>query len=77
MANLNIADTQAKLAKALYDTGKTLVIAAMNSPYDIEEMPFVKNYVCTYGVARMWVESASDVIFGKLKGDAPIAVDIK
>lgn len=68
---------QAKLAKALYDTGKTLVIAAMNSPYDIEEMPFVKNYVCTYGVARMWVESASDVIFGKLKGDAPIAVDIK
>ena len=68
---------QVTLAKALYDTGKTLVIAAMNSPYDLEEMPFVNNYVCTYGVARQWVESASDVIFGKLKGDAKLPVNIK
>ena len=68
---------QAKLAKAVYETGKPFIAVAMNSPYDLEEMDFVKNYVCTYGVARQWVESASDVIFGKLKGDAKLPVDIK
>ena len=68
---------QAKLAKALYDTGKPLVVVAMNSPFDIEEMDFVKNYVCTYGVACQWVNSASEVIFGKREGSAPVPVDIK
>jgi beta-N-acetylhexosaminidase len=68
---------QVKLAKALYECGKPFIAVAMNSPYDLIEMDFVKNYVCTYGVARQWVESASDVIFGKLKGDAKLPVDIK
>ena len=68
---------QAELAKVLYDTGKKLVVVAMNSPYDIEEMDFIENYICTYGVASDWAIAASDVMFGKNNNRAKVPVNIK
>lgn len=56
---------QGVLAKKLYETGKPLLVTAMNSPFDIEEMSFVENYICTYGVAAQWMKTAAASIFGK------------
>lgn len=71
-----IYSEQAQLVKALYDTGKTTIVVAMNSPFDIDEMEYIKNYVCTYGVANDWMIYAADSIFGYNKVNAVPPVKI-
>ena len=63
-------ENQGVLAKKLFETGKTLVVVAMNSPFDIEKIRFVKNYICTYGVSAQWIKTAAKSIFGKRTANA-------
>ena len=76
VCNTVIYKVQKALVDALYNTGKKLVVVAMDSPFDIEEYPYVKNYVCTYGVANDWMIAAANVIFGEKAGNAKPPVTI-
>lgn len=76
--NAILYDGQQKLINEILNSGKTVIAVAMDSPYDIEIMPRVKNYICTYGVAAESANAAVDVIFGDLKGEAkpPVTINI-
>ncbi len=54
-----IFKNQVQLYEALEKLGKTLIVVAMESPYDIELIPQCKNYIATYGVARDWMKVES------------------
>ena len=43
----------------------------------LEEMDFIENYICTYGVASDWAIAASDVMFGKNNNRAKVPINIK
>ncbi len=68
--NAIIHENQQLMAKALYDTGKQLIIVAMDSPYDIELMPYAESFIATYGVSAASMHAAADVIIGKETGNA-------
>jgi beta-N-acetylhexosaminidase len=67
---------QIELVRALKATGKTIVVVAMESPYDIVEFPEIATYVCTYGCAYDAMAAAAKVIFGKLqaRGKLPVTM---
>ena len=69
---------QKELVDRLSVTGKPVIVIAMESPYDIEEFPQIKNYICTYGVAHDSIASAAEVVFGKIQavGIPPIKLGI-
>ncbi len=76
--NAILYEEQAKLANQLLAEKKaTVVVVAMDSPYDIEVMPGVENYICTYGAVAASMQAAVEVMTGKLKGDAVPPVTIK
>ena len=77
MCNGIIYNNQKDLVKALYDTGKKIVVVATDSPYDIELVPYVDSFVCTYGVSAAAMEAASKVIYGELNCNAVPPVTIK
>ena len=77
MCNGIIYNKQAELVKALYDTGKKIVAVAMDSPYDVEIVPYVENFVCTYGVSAQASEAAARVIYGELSCNAVPPVTIR
>ncbi len=74
--NAILYESQVTLAEKLSGIGKLLVVVAMESPLDCIHMPFVKNYICTYGVANDWAVEAAACLFGKSAGNAvaPIAL---
>lgn len=76
--NAILYEGQQKLVNEILNSGKTVIAVAMDSPYDIEIMPQVKNYICTYGVAAESANAAADVISGKLNGSAkaPVTMNI-
>lgn len=65
---------QIELVRALRALGKTLVVVAMESPYDITEFPEVESYVCTYGCAYDAMAAAAKVIFGTLQATGKLPV---
>ena len=76
--NAILYEEQAKLANFLLaQTGKTVIVVAMDSPYDIEVMPTVGNYICTYGAVAASMQAAVEVMTGALKGDAVPSVTIR
>ena len=68
--NAILYENQRNLVKALQQTGKTVVVVAMESPCDIDVLENVENYVCMYGCAKDWAEEAADCIFGGNAGAA-------
>ena len=76
MCSAIIFKNQLTLYKELQKTGKTIIVVAMESPYDIELIPDVKGYVATYGAARDWMNVAAERIFGKNDVNAKPAIEI-
>ncbi len=76
MCSAIIFKNQLELYKALEKTGKTIIVVAMESPYDIELIPDVKGYVATYGAARDWMRVAAERIFGLNEINAKPAIEI-
>ena len=76
MCSAIIFKNQLELYKELQKTGKTIIVVAMESPYDIELIPDVKGYVATYGAARDWMRVAAERIFGLNEINAKPAIEI-
>ncbi len=62
--NAILYENQRKLVKALQNTGKAVIVVAMESPCDIDVLEGVEDYVCMYGCANDWAEAAADCVFG-------------
>lgn len=77
MCNGIIYEKQEPVVKALHNTGKQLIVVGMDSPYDVELVPYVDGFIATYGVANDSMTAALDVICGNKKGDAKCPVTIK
>lgn len=74
--NAILYEGQQKLIDKILKSGKTVIAVAMDSPYDIEVMPQIKNYICTFGVAAQSAEAAVDIIAGRNTGKAKPPVTI-
>ena len=74
--NAILYDGQQRLINEILNSDKIVIAVAMDSPYDIEVMPQVQNYICTYGVAAESANAATAVIRGELKGSAIPSVTI-
>ena len=70
MCNAILYDEQVKLAEELNKLGKKVVVVAMDSPFDVELIPYFDDVVATYGVANDSMLAAMDVICGRKEGDA-------
>jgi beta-N-acetylhexosaminidase len=75
--NVVLYPNQVSLLKALQNSGKSIIVVAMESPYDIEELSGIENYLCTYGVSNDSMEAAAEVIFGTLKPTGKLPVKVK
>jgi len=77
MCSAIIFKNQVKLYDELKKLGKTIIVVAMESPYDIELIPDCKNYIATYGAARDWMKVAALRIFGKtnINAKSPITIN--
>ncbi len=67
---------QARLVRAIEDTGTPVVVAAVRNPYDIAEFPEVATYVATYSYKDIALESLTKVIFGEIAPTGKLPVDI-
>jgi len=67
---------QAGLVKALQDTGKPVVVAAVRNPYDVAEFPSVPTYVATYSYKDVVLESLTKVLFGEVSPTGTLPVDV-
>lgn len=76
MCNAILYNQQVKLAEELNKLGKHVVAVAMDSPFDVELVPFFDDVVATYGVANDSMLAAMDVICGRKEGDAVPPVTI-
>lgn len=76
MCNAILYDEQVKLAEELNKLGKKVVVVAMDSPFDVELIPYFDDVVATYGVANDSMLAAMDVICGRKEGDAVPPVTI-
>ncbi len=67
---------QQKLVKALLETGKPVVVAAVANPYDIAEFPEAQTYLATYGFTPVSMQALSRVLFGEVNpsGKLPVSV---
>ena len=74
--NAILYEGQQKLIKEILKSDKTVIAVAMDSPYDIEVMPQIKNYICTYGVAAQSAYAAVDVIAKRNPGTTKPPVTI-
>jgi beta-N-acetylhexosaminidase len=67
---------QQKLVKALLETGKPVVVAAVANPYDIAEFPEAQTYLATYGFRPVSMQALSRVLYGEVNpsGKLPVSV---
>ncbi len=75
--NAILYKTQAELINNLLKTDKTVIVTAMDSPYDYEVLENVHNYICTYGVAAASAAAATEVMLGENAGAAVPPVELK
>jgi len=75
--NAILYEGQRRLIKVLQDTGKPVVVVAMESPCDIDVLEQAEDYVCMYGCAKDWAETAADCIFGIRQGAGRPPVTLK
>ena len=75
--NTILYKTQAELINNLLKTDKTVIVTAMDSPYDYEVLENVHNYICTYGVAAASAAAATEVMLGENAGAAVPPVELK
>lgn len=69
-------EQQQQLVKALLDTGKPVVVAAIADPYDIALFPEAKTYLATYGFRPVSMQALARVLFGKVNPSGRLPVSI-
>ena len=74
--NAASSPNQARLVRALQDSGTPVVVAAVRNPYDIAEFPEVPTYVATYSYKDIALESLSKVLFGEIAPTGKLPVDV-
>lgn len=57
---------QAQLVNALIELGKSPIVVAMRTPYDLIAFPDVQTYLCTYGIRDASMEAVARVLFGEI-----------
>jgi beta-N-acetylhexosaminidase len=71
-------DQRDKLAvlRALAEEGHAPLVVALRDPYELADLPFVSDYVCTFGPRACSAEAAAAVIFGEsgARGASPVSV---
>jgi beta-N-acetylhexosaminidase len=70
------AAAQTRLVKALLETGRTVVVAAMRNPYDVASFPDAPTVLDTYGYTADQVESLVRVMFGEVNPSGRLPVSI-
>jgi beta-N-acetylhexosaminidase len=70
------AAAQQALVRALLATGKTVIVSAMVTPYDISYLPKVQTYLATYGYTAGSIESLIRVIYGEVNPTGKLPVTI-
>lgn len=75
--NAILYEGQRRLVKKLQQTGKPVLVVAMESPCDIDVLDDVTDYVCMYGCAASWAEAAADCLFGKNPGNAKLPIQLQ
>ena len=70
------AAAQTRLVRALLDTGKPVVVAAMRNPYDVASFPEAPTVLDTYGYTTHQVESLVRVIAGEVNPSGKLPVSI-
>jgi len=69
--------TQQNLVAALLATGKPIVVAAVNGPYDIAYFPSAPTYVATYDYQPVSVTALADVLTGPARATGRLPVTIR
>ena len=70
------AAAQTRLVRALLDTGKPVVVAAMRNPYDVASFPEAPTVLDTYGYTGDQVESLVRVLYGEVNPTGRLPVSI-
>lgn len=76
MCSAIIFTEQTALYQALKGLNKTMVVVAMESPYDLELIPDCENYIAVYGAARDWMKVAAERMMGRTEVNAKPSVTI-
>lgn len=68
--------SQAELVKALHDCGKSPVVVALRTPYDLAAFPMIDTYLCAYSIRPVATEAVTRVLFGEIEaqGQLPCAI---
>ena len=67
---------QAALIKAFYERGQSPIVIAMRTPYDLDVVPMIDTYLCTYSIRPVSMEAVTKVLFGEIEaqGVLPCAI---
>ncbi len=57
---------QAALVRELHARGKSPVVIALRTPYDLRAFPMIEVYLCAYSVRPVSTEAAARVLFGEI-----------
>lgn len=58
--------TQAALVRELQTRGKTPIVVALRTPYDLRAFPQIETYLCAYGIRPATMEAVARVLFGEI-----------
>ena len=67
---------QAKLVRALEETGTPVIAVAVRNPYDIAEFSEAPTFVATYSYKDVSLESLARVLVGEVGPQGQLPVDI-
>lgn len=72
----NTNEAQQRLVRAMQETGKPVVAAAMRNPYDVAAFPEVDAYAATYGFRGVNVRALARVLAGEVSpgGEFPVTI---
>jgi beta-N-acetylhexosaminidase len=57
---------QAALVRELQTRGKTPIVVALRTPYDLRAFPQIETYLCAYGIRPATMEAVARVLFGEI-----------
>jgi beta-N-acetylhexosaminidase len=69
--------TQVSLVGALLATGRPVIVAAVNGPYDIASFPSAPSYVLSYDYQPVSLDALADVLTGRARATGRLPVTIR
>jgi beta-N-acetylhexosaminidase len=76
-SNVYADPAQVSLVNALLASGKPVIVAAVNGPYDIAYFPSAPSYVLSYDYQPVSVSALADVLAGKARATGRLPVTIR